>query len=164
LNCAGANHYKSALAFEPRIAGQPYLRVFDLDTFEIGTIEQNYESIAQNLRLIKRPGINVWSAQDKMWSEAALGEDTAGRLLLIFCRSPFSMRDLNRILLSLPIDLACAQHLEGGPEAQLFVRYGNAEHELFGSYETDFWENDNNDHAWPIPNVLGIVRRAPDLE
>jgi len=164
VNNAKANHYQSAVAFGPIVADQPYLRVFDLDTVDLGTIKQKYGNIAQNLRLIKRPGINRWSAQSKIWSEAALGEDSAGRLLFIFTSSPFSMHDLNGILLSLPIDLVCAQHLEGGPEAQLYVRYGDTEYEFFGSYETGFRESAGNEHGWPIPNAIGIVRREPNLE
>lgn len=162
VNCAGVNDYKSAVAFGPTLADQPYFRVFDLDIVGIETIKQKYDNIAQNLRLIRRPGINRWSPQNKIWSEAALGEDAAGRLLFIFSRSPFSMYNLNKILLSLPIDLVCAQHLEGGPEAQLYVRYGDAEYEYFGSYETNFREDSGNNYAWPIPNVIGIARHSPN--
>jgi hypothetical protein len=28
------------------------------------------------------------------------------------------------------------------------------------SFETDFEENDDNNRAWPVPNVLGIKPRA----
>ena len=31
--------------------------------------------------------------------------------------------------------------------------------ELIGSYETGFLENDDNARAWPVPNVIGVVRR-----
>lgn len=70
------------------------------------------------------------------------------------------MHDFNDLLLALPIDLQCAQHLEGGPEAQLYVRTDALELELVGSYETGFSPSDGNDAAWPIPNVLGLVRRS----
>lgn len=90
------------------------MRIMDLDLESKDALLENYECIAQNLRLIKRPGINRWSQQSKMWSEAALAEDRDGRILMIFVRSPFSMHDLNEILLELPLGLECAQHLEGG--------------------------------------------------
>jgi len=70
------------------------------------------------LRLIKKPGINVWQQQDREWSEAAIGEDKEGRILLIFSRSSFSMYDFNKELLQSGIGIVAAQHLEGGPEAQ----------------------------------------------
>ncbi len=83
-------------------------------------------------------------------------------MLFIFTRSPYSMDDLCRELLALDIGLVAAQHLEGGPEAQLYVRLGSVEREWFGSFETSFRENDENEQAWPVPNVIGIrARQAP---
>lgn len=113
-----------------------------------------------NLRLIKRPGKNRWSKQSKMWSEAALGEDRKGNILLIFCRSPYSMHDFNNNLLKLPIDIVCAQHLEGGPEASLYFRYKGIKIEKCGSFETFFNENDQNNGAWDVPNILGFVKKG----
>jgi hypothetical protein len=159
VNSGHVNKYKSVAAFGPKKGKElPAFRIFDLDDpgTTMDTILCDYSSVVQNLRLIKRPGENRWSQQDKMWSEAALGEDSSGRILFIFSRSPFTMHDFNRELLSLGIDLVAAQHLEGGPEAQLFLRIGNVTHEMFGSYETSFRENDGNAAPWPIPNVLGV--------
>jgi len=157
----GWNHYKSVAAFEKFSGGGRLFRIFDVDGGDLATqeMDESYGSVVQNLRLIKRDGINRWSPQEKMWSEMALGEDSEGRALLIFCRSPYSMHDLNDILLSLPIDIVAAQHLEGGPEAQLYVNVGGTELEVVGSYETGFNENDDNDRAWPIPNVIGLRPR-----
>jgi hypothetical protein len=70
------------------------------------------------------------------------------------------MHDLNGILLSLPIDLVAAQHLEGGPEAQLVVRIGDTDLEFSGSYETGFVSDDANSRLWAIPNVIGVRRRS----
>jgi hypothetical protein len=164
LNNARWNKYQSAAAFKPLKEGLPPFRIFDLDVEEESGISEKYDRIVQNLRLIKRPHENRWSKQDKMWSEAALGEDSKGRILFIFCRSPYSMYNLNKILLSLQIDLVCAQHLEGGPEAQLYIKSDDKEYEFVGSYETSFNVNDYNKRAWPIPNVLGIVKKAVEKE
>lgn len=162
VNNARANHYQSMAAFDPRDSKLPRFRIFDLDasgvTFQ--GILRDYASAVQNLRLVKRPGANQWSQQEKQWSEAALGEDSAGRILFIYSRSPFSMHDLNRELLASGIGLVAAQHLEGGPEAQLYVHAGGIEIEMFGSYETSFKQNDDNTAAWPVPNVLGVRPRA----
>jgi hypothetical protein len=163
INSSGVNNYYSALAFAPADSALPPYRLFDLPENatkrEIERIAGQYAHVIQNLRLIKRPRENRWSQQKKMWSEAALGEDSEGRMLFIFCRSPYTMHDLNSILLDLPIDLVAAQHLEGGPEAQLYLSLGDTELELNGSYETNFNTNDANSIAWSIPNVIGIVRR-----
>ena len=124
----------------------------------------DYKSAVQNLRLIKRPGTNQWGKQTREWSEAAVGEDSDGHLLFIYSRSPFSMHDLNQELLASGIGVVAAQHMEGGPEAQLYVRVGATESEMFGSFETLFKENDENSAAWPVPNVIGVrPRNAPSL-
>ena len=69
------------------------------------------------------------------------------------------MHDLNLELLAAGIGLVAAQHLEGGPEAQLYVHAGNTELEMFGSFETGFKEDDTNAIPWPVPNVLGVRPR-----
>ncbi len=161
VNNPGWNHYQSVAAFEPVSDTAPRFRIVDLDGGELtaSEVDERYACVVQNLRLIKHDGINRWSPQEKRWSEMALGEDSEGRALLIFCRSPYSMHDFSDILLSLPIDVVAAQHLEGGPEAQLYIDVGETQLEMFGSYETDFVENDGNDRAWPIPNVIGLRPR-----
>ncbi len=153
-----AEKYKSVAAFAPKVEGVPPFRIHDLDAPNITMkrILQEYGSVLQNLRLIKRPGENRWSRQEKMWSEAALGEDEEGRALFIFSRAPFTMHDFNEKLLGLGIGVVCAQHLEGGPEAQLYVKWGDLEIELLGSFESGFHPDSSNRRAWRIPNVLGI--------
>jgi hypothetical protein len=157
------NSYQSVLAFDPRegrnVLGFP---IFDLDApnSNLEAILADYASAVQNLRLIKRPGLNQWGKQTRQWSEAAVGEDGEGRVLFIYSRSPFSMHDLNQELLAAGIGVVAAQHMEGGPEAQLYVHAGEAELEMFGSYETSFKENDQNEMAWPVPNVIGVRPRS----
>jgi len=160
-NSGGVNEYQSVAAFDPRYDGIPAFRIFDLDApgISIEVILKDYMTVIQNLRLIKRPGENRWSQQERRWSEAALGEDKEGRILFIFSRSPFTMHDLNQELLSAGIGIVAAQHLEGGPEAQLYLEAGGEEIDVFGSYETGFREDDSNGRAWPVPNVLGIQPR-----
>lgn len=159
VNSRYINSYQSVLAFDP-VAGKdfPTFRIFDLDEpgVTLTTIQNDYRAVIQNLRLIKNPGINVWKQQDRKWSEAAIGEDKEGRILFIFTRYPFSMHDLNEALLKSGIDIIAAQHLEGGPEAQLYIRIGDFELELCGSYETSYNENNSSTVFWPIPNIIGI--------
>lgn len=159
------NGYKSVAAFDPRPGKRlPRFRIFDLDApgVTMDTIRRDFASVVQNLRLIKRPGLNRWQQQNKKWSEAALGEDSSGRILFIFSRSPFSMHDLNRELLAMDLDLVAAQHLEGGPQAQLYVRVGEVEIEMIGGYGTSFRANGGNAVPWPVPNVLGVRPRTSE--
>jgi len=166
LNNGHVNAYQSVAAFDPRQEGLPPFRIFDLDSpgVSMQTILQDYASAIQNLRLVKRPGQNRWEQQEKQWSEAALGEDKTGRILFIFCRSPYTMHDLNNELLGLDIDLVAAQHLEGGPQAQLYVNAGGVKLEITGSHGTSYSGNDGISSAWPIPNVLGVRPRTAAIK
>lgn len=156
------NDYQSVAAFDP-VPGRDLapFRIFDLDApgVTLDAIRRDYGSVVQNLRLIKRPGDNRWQRQDKRWSEAALAEDARGRILFVFCRAPLTMRDFNEALLGLGIGVVAAQHLDGGPPAQLLVSAGGVERELVGSHEIGVRENEGNVTAWPIPIVLGVRRR-----
>jgi len=162
INNSHVNSYQSVAAFDPRDSHSPPFRIFDLDApgVRFADIQKGYASALQNLRLIKKPGSNQWSQQDRRWSEAALGEDDAGRVLFIYSRLPFSMYDLNNELLAAGLGIVAAQHLEGGPEAQLYLHVGSLEMEMYGSYETSFRENDSNSSAWPVPNILGLRARS----
>ena len=158
---AHRNAYRSVVAFDPRREDVPRLRVFDLDAEGSGwtQILRDYRSAAQNLRLIRRPGESVWgSSGADAWSEAALAEDDRGRILFLFCRAPVTMHHFNRQILALGLGIVTAQHLEGGPEAQIYVRAGGVEIERFGIFESSDPEIDAGTQ-WPIPNVLGIRRR-----
>ncbi|MBN1308572.1 MAG: phosphodiester glycosidase family protein, partial [Chitinispirillaceae bacterium] len=152
--------YFSVAAFNPVDPQSPPFRIFDADRSNMRTIIASYNTVIQNLRLVKRPGVNRWEQQEKKWSEVALGEDADGNVLFIFCREPMSMHDLNDRLLSLPINLVCGQHCEGGPEASLYLRHNGVEILRNGRYESGFAGNDGAPAFLPLPNVIGVVKRS----
>jgi hypothetical protein len=151
--------YRSALALGPTRAGVPPAVLLDLA--DPGPIPElaHYETVVQNLRLIGAAGRGLWGAQPRRWSEAAVAIDGRGRILFVFSRHPYSMFEFNRRLLSLPLDVSAAMHVEGGPEASLSIHAGGVDLDLGGSYETGFNENDNERAQWPLPNVLGVAAR-----
>ena len=161
INSDEINDYQSVTAFNPRRPDLLPFQIFDLDTpgVTVQTIRQDYASLVQNLRLIKKPGENRWKQQDNMWSEVALGEDSEGNVLFVYSRSPFSMHDFNNEMLAAEIDLVALQHLDGGPPAQLYINVGDFELDYCGSYETNINENDANQISWPIPFVLGLKQK-----
>ncbi|MCK4547365.1 MAG: phosphodiester glycosidase family protein [Candidatus Eisenbacteria sp.] len=143
----------------------PPIQIIDRQCQNLDSVGKLYGTLVQGIRMVSCYGNNVWSPQEKRWSSATIGIDRQGRALFIFVRSPYRMHDLVNILLELPIDLKSLQYAEGGPEAQLYINGAEQERELFGSYETDFRWDDDNDYAWRVPNVVGIVRRSgPDDE
>lgn len=152
--------YTSVFAFNPRKAELPAAMVFDTDVKEIREVVAEYHTVIQNLRLIKRPGQVRWAQQDKRWSEAALGQDQDGNILFIFSESPYTMYELSKTLLSLPIKLDCAMHLEGGPAASLYLRHNGVEIVRVGRHElASLVVGDVNNEFLPIPNVIGIVKK-----
>ena len=148
LNNAHWNDYRSVLAIRPSILW------IDRDA-STGDLSQ-YDIVVQNLRLITKTRKNVWAQSARRWSEAAVGVDSTGRLLFLFTRTASTMHDFNELLLKLPLDIAGAMHVEGGPEASLSIHVKGFDLDLAGSYETGFLENDTNAHQWPIPNILGV--------
>jgi hypothetical protein len=156
VNSSAVNHYKSVAVFGPKRSGLPRFRILDVEEpkQQVAALCEDYENVLQNLRLIRRPGENRWEQQRRTWSEAALGEDEEGRILFILSRTPFTMHDLNEALLGLEIGLVAAQHLEGGPEAQLYVALTRLE--IGGRFAS----NRGARAPLPIPNVIGLVRRS----
>lgn len=151
--------YKSALGLGPARQGLPAALMVDLDAPGARERLADYGTVVQNLRLIRAPGRSVWAQQPRRWSEAAVAADKEGRILFLFSRHPHSMADFNRKLLSLPLGIVTAMHVEGGPEASLSIHAGGVDLDLNGSFETGFNENDGEPRQWPIPNVLATARR-----
>jgi exopolysaccharide biosynthesis protein len=151
--------YASVFAFNPKKAELPAAMVFDTDVKAIKEVVAEYHTVVQNLRLIKRPRSERWAQQEKRWSEAALGQDQDGNILLIFSGSPYTMHELIKILLSLPIKLECAMHLEGGPAASFYLRHNSIELARVGRHELASIVGEMSNEFLPIPNVIGITKK-----
>jgi hypothetical protein len=106
-----------------------------------------------------KAGHSVWEQQERRWSEAAVAVDRQGRLLFIFSRYPYTMKELTDILLALPLAIDSAMHMDGGPPASLSIHAGGVDLDLNGSFETGALETDGLRAQSPIPNVLGVRRR-----
>ncbi len=144
------------IAFGPQNADLPPAQVIDRDCHDWESLIANYEFVTQSIRMMDCTGKNRWSRQEKYWSVAAAGVDDQGRLLMIHSRSPWAMHDFVDMVSDLDLGLLGLIYLEGGPEASLYVNGFTEKHSLIGSYETGFFESDDNDRFWPIPNVIGV--------
>ncbi|MFT5685303.1 MAG: hypothetical protein ACI8RZ_006253 [Myxococcota bacterium] len=156
VNNPDASQDNNILALSPRDPSLPAARIIDRTCEDFPALRQQYQTLVQGIRMLSCTGSNVWSDQPRQWSHALIGQDTDGRLLFIHARSPWRTHDFVAMLQVLPLSLARLQYAEGGPEAQLFVRAGGREVELIGSYETDFYERDDNHRAWLVPNVIAV--------
>ena len=149
---------KTVLAFNPIEKNISTVRIIDRECEDFSTLRNQYETLIQSIRMVSCKGKNVWEPQNKMWSTAAIGTDHHGRVLFIHVRSPYTTHELINMLLQLPIDLKRAMYVEGGADAQLYIKTGKVEHEFIGSYSTGSREHDENTYSKPVPNILGLVR------
>lgn len=140
---AWSSLYQSVLAFGPRDATLPEFTLVDLDQSGAKETLAKYDCVVQNLRLIRAPGESVWRAPPRQWAESALALDRAGRLLLIFSRTPVSMDELVKKLLASDLEIVRAMHLDGGKEASLSLKAG--------ALQLDFVAADG---PVELPNVL----------
>lgn len=149
---------RTFLAFDPKDKSLPKVKLFDRDCEDFEKVRKQYSTLIQSIRMVSCNGKNVWVQQNKKWSTAAIGMDSKGRILFIHARSPYTTHDFINILLKLPIDLKRAMYVEGGKDAQLYANTGKDEFEFLGNYSTAIDSTNSNSIAWPVPNIVGIVR------
>ncbi len=160
VNNGKFNSYKAFLLFNPLSRGIPEVQLLDRECQNFDEMKGKYNTIIQNIRMISCQGKNTWSQQAKTWSMVALGTDTSGNILFLFTRSPYSVHDFIDILLGLPIGISTTMYLEGGPEASLYFSAEGTEMEKSGRLEAGFSLDETSEFAWPIPNVIGIVKKG----
>lgn len=146
------------LAFNPKDSSFPKVQIIDQRCQKFNVLRKKYHTIIQGIRMVDCRQKNTWSLQPKKWSMVVVAMDKGGKVLFIFTRSPYRVNDFVKMLLDLPLRIKNMMYLEGGPEASLYVSAGGVRVGKYGSYETGFYEKDDNNQFWPIPNVLGIKR------
>lgn len=147
----------SILAFGPKRAGLPPVRLIDRECDDFDTLKEQYKNFVQNIRMLSCKGQNTWSQQPgKSWSIAAVAVDKQGRVLFIHGRSPYTVHDFIEELKGLPLAIERAMYTEGGGPSGLVIKVGSQEIQSLG------WSGgfDSNVILTPLPNVLGIVAKA----
>jgi uncharacterized protein YigE (DUF2233 family) len=155
---------KAILAFDRRTPDVPLIKIIDRQCEPFADWRDKYDTFVQSIRMISCHGRNVWRPRPQKWSTAVIGIDRQGRGLFIHAREPYSPHDLINMLLALPLEIDRAMYAEGGREAQLYVHSGEYELELVGVYGVGFAENTGQQYVPPIPNVVGIARRAAPVK
>lgn len=157
INNSYVSKDKTILAFNRKKPSDPLVKMIDRECDDFNEWIKRYGTFIQNIRIISCKRENVWAQQLEKWSIAAIGIDTANRVLFIHSPSPHSPHDFINMLLALPIQIAQAMYVEGGTEAQLYIQTDTQEFEFIGGYENDHKGDDLI--ARPIPNVIGIKKR-----
>ncbi len=148
------------LAFDRLSPGVPAVTIIDRECEDFSSWKDRYGTLVQSIRMLSCTGKNVWSPQSQKWSTAAIAVDQRGRVMFIHCRSPFSTHDLINILRRLPLNISRALYTEGGHQAQLYVSGGGRQMEFVGQMESNLSGAATVSIALPIPNVVGVVRKA----
>jgi uncharacterized protein YigE (DUF2233 family) len=159
INNGRLNTNNAVLAFNRIDAGVPEIQIIDRECQDFGELKGKYQSFVQSIRMISCEQQNVWSKQSTGWSTLAIGVDKNHDVLVIFSQQPYSVHDLIEVLLSLPISIYNAMYLEGGPQASLYLSTKNDTIERYGGLEGSPDSHNPLQVWWPIPNVIGIVRK-----
>ncbi len=155
---AAAGRDRAFLAFAPRRPELPPWRLADASCPDLASLATGYGAAIESRAALSCAGP---ATGGRRASAAAIGVDRAGRLLLVHVRAPVATGELLALLAPRSLDLERLLVAEAGPEAQLWVRAGEVELERVGSFEAGTFESDENRTAWPLPAVLGVVRRPP---
>jgi len=159
INNSHVNKNNTILAFNSKTNDVPPVQIIDLQCQDWETLKSKYNSYTQSIRMVDCHQKNCWSKQDKRWSMVAIGIDRSGNCLFLFARYPYTVHDFINILLSAPIDLYNAMYLEGGPPAAMYVKIQDTVISKVGSYESVYFQSDDNTRFWPLPNVIAVKRK-----
>lgn len=156
VNNARVGKDNCLLAFNPKDNKLPLVQIIDRTCQDWQKLMLQYQSLTQSIRMVDCQQKNRWGQQAKYWSMVAIAVDKQDRVLFLHSRTPYSVRDFIHQIQQLPLDIYNAMYLEGGPEASFYLQHPKTQLSAIGSYETGFYESDDNDRFWPIPNVIGI--------
>jgi len=159
INNGRLNKNKAVLAFSAIDPTVSEIQIIDRECQDFESLRGKYRTLVQSIRMVSCDQQNVWSPQATAWSTLAIGMDKSNKVLVLFSQQPYAVHDLVEMLLSLPLSLYNAMYLEGGPQASLYFSTKNETLEKYGSWEGSPDNNGAFQVSWPIPNVLGIVRK-----
>jgi len=156
-----SGYYNGMMVLHPKDSTKLPFEIIDLTCTGWDSIKERYHSFCQGMRMIDCNGNPM--AFDKKPTQSCsmvlISNDTEGNVFIVFSRSPYTHQTMIKFLRGLPFNLRQTVYLEGGPEASLYVNTGKDTISKYGSYISKSWANDDNDHFWEIPNVIGIRKK-----
>lgn len=156
-NAALYPNYNAMIAFNPADSLDAKFTVFDLKCTDWNAVKSDYSCYAQGLRMIDCDGKALeWNKKKQSCSMLVTAIDKAGNIYFVFSRSPYTHNEMIGFMLGMPEKLTHAIYMEGGPQTSLYVNIGETKIEKIGSYVSETYPNDLNDHFWKLPNVIGL--------
>lgn len=153
--------YNVMMAMNPKLESDTAMIITDMTSRNWKSLQSKYHTLCQGMRMIDGSGNPMsWDKRPGQSCSMVIGAtDIEGNLYFIFVRSPYTHQQVIGFLFPLIPKIRTTVYLEGGPEASLYIQTGDTIISKFGSYVSKTYANDNNDHFWKIPNVIGIRSR-----
>ena len=149
--------YNALIAFNPKDSLNSKFIIHDLTCNPWDSVKSDYHCYTQGMRMIDCNGKALsWNKKNQSCSMLVAASDEEGNIYYIFTRSPYTHNEIIQFLLKLPFPIKETIYLEGGPETSFYVNIGNTKIEKIGSYISNSYPNDENDHFWKLPNVIGV--------
>lgn len=149
--------YNGMIAFNSKDSSINNFNIMDLNCFVWDTVKSQYHSYSQCMRMIDCQGIPLsWDKKKQSCSMIIAAHDIDNNLYYIFNRSPYTHKEMIQFMLQFPFKIKNAVYLEGGPEASLYIKFGDKEITKMGSYISTTYPTDSNQKFWKIPNVIGL--------
>jgi len=153
------NKDNAILAMNPKDDSVPLVQIIDREYQDWNVLKNKYHTFTQSIRMVDLKGKNKWALRNSKWSMSVVAMDKDDNVLFIHCRSPYRVNTFINILLQAPLNIRNMMYLEGGPEASLYLNHNGTVIKEIGSYETNFYEFNDNDNYWKIPNIIGIKKK-----
>ncbi len=152
-------NFNLMLAMNPTVKHRNEVEILDLTCENFNEMNGQFGSYAQGLRMIDCNGSPMyWKKKIQSCSMIIAAEGGDGKFYLIFCRSPYTHNQMIDFMVGMPYHLRNAIYLEGGPETSLLIDVNGHCIEKVGSWVSDTWESDSNNHFWRLPNVVGVKK------
>ena len=150
-------NYNAMIAFNPKDSLKWKFTVLDLKCENWENVKNDYHCYAQGLRMIDCNSQPLtWNKKNQSCSMLITALDAPGNIYFIFSRSPYTHNEMIEFILDFPFKLNNAIYMEGGPQTSLYIHFGDRKIEKIGSYVSETYPNDLNDHFWALPNVIGF--------
>lgn len=160
-NPVKSGYYNAMMTMHPKDPKKSPFEIIDITCEDWEKVQHQYHSLCQGMRMISchGEGMEFSKRPDQSCSMVVTGTDVVGNIYIVFTRSPFTHRTMIGFLKGLPFDIRTTVYLEGGPEASFYINTGDTIIAKYGSYVSNTCDDDNNDHFWNIPNVIGIRKK-----
>lgn len=151
--------FNSMIAIGPEDSTENNLQILDLTCQNWQVKKDYFHSYAQGLRMIDCNGTPMHWKKPQTCSMLIAAMDNKEWFYLIFTRSPYSHNQMIDFMTKMPYHLHSAIYLEGGPETSLLIDINGHCIEKVGSWITNAYERDDNNHFWNLPNVIGVKKQ-----